>query len=148
MCSRQIDIAEDDHFATVLIGLVDLRSREVTLANAGHPEPLLVTGGEAAYVPTVVGPPLGTWPAAYLTTTVTVAPGSMLLAYTDGLVERRGESLDVGLERLADAVRTADAPGGRTLDGVLDGVLERMVPAASEDDIALLALAWRDDGGT
>jgi serine phosphatase RsbU (regulator of sigma subunit) len=141
MSSRQIDIAEDGHFATVLIGLVDLPTRELTLANAGHPEPLVVSRGEAVYVPTEVGPPLGTAPAQYERTTFTMPPGSMLLAYTDGLIERRDEAIDTGLERLAEAaVTAAERP---TLEGVLDVVLQRMVQQASEDDIALLALAWR-----
>jgi serine phosphatase RsbU (regulator of sigma subunit) len=66
-------------------------------------------------------------------------PGSLLLAYTDGIVERRDEHLDVGLARLAAAVTVLDT---RNLDAGLDEVLRRMVPAASEDDIALLALGW------
>jgi serine phosphatase RsbU (regulator of sigma subunit) len=144
MCARQIDLAEDGHFATVLIGVVDLPSGVVTVANAGHPPPLLVSAGQAVYAPTIVGPPIGTWPAHYETTSFEMTPGCMLLAYTDGLIERRGESLGVGLERLADAA--VRAAGRSTLESTLDGVLELMVQEASEDDIALLALAPRGEG--
>ena len=141
MCARQIDIAEDGHFATVLTGVADLPSGMVTVANAGHPAPLVVTGSQAVYAPTQVGPPLGTWPARYAATSFELARGAVLLAYTDGLIERRGESLDVGLARLADAaVRASDRP---SLEATLDGVLELMVPEASEDDVALLALVLR-----
>ncbi len=43
-----------------------------------------------------------------------MGPEDVLVLYSDGLVERRGESIDVGLARLADAVaRAADEPGGR-----------------------------------
>jgi serine phosphatase RsbU (regulator of sigma subunit) len=141
MCARQIDITDDGHFATVLIGVVDLPSGVVTVANAGHPPPLVVTGAQASYASTLVGPPLGTWAARYETTSFEVPPSSMLLAYTDGLIERRGESLDVGLERLAvAAVRAAGSP---SLDAALDCVLELMVRGASEDDVALLALVPR-----
>ncbi len=139
MCANHIDIVEDDHFATVLVGLVDLPTRRVTLANAGHPEPLVVSEGKAVYASTEVGPPLGTSPARYPTTSFTMQRGSLLLAYTDGIVERRDEHLDVGLARLAAAVTVLDT---RNLDAGLDEVLRRMVPTASEDDIALLALGW------
>jgi serine phosphatase RsbU (regulator of sigma subunit)/type II secretory pathway pseudopilin PulG len=139
MCADHIDIVEDDHFATVLVGLVDLPTRRVTLANAGHPEPLVVSEGKAVYASTEVGPPLGTSPARYRTTSFTMRPGSLLLAYTDGIVERRDEHLDVGLARLAAAVTVLDT---RNLDAGLDEILRRMVPGASEDDIALLALGW------
>ena len=44
MCSRQLDIADDGHFATILVGIGDLSSREITLANAGHMNPLLLSG--------------------------------------------------------------------------------------------------------
>lgn len=140
MCASQIDIEEDGHFATVLVGVVDIPARRVTLANAGHPEPLLISGGRAVYAATAVGPPLGTWPARYATTTVTLEAGSTLLAFTDGLIERRDESLDAGLERLAGAAVTAAGRGG--LEAAVDGVLELMLQQTSEDDIAVLALAW------
>ena len=141
MCSGQLDIIDDGHFATVLIGMVDLTTREVTLVNAGHPEPLVVTAGEVTYARTEVGPPIGTCAATYLSTTFRMEPGSTLLAFTDGLVERRGELLDIGLERLAAAARSATAAD--SLDGMLSSVLAQMAQDTSEDDTALLAFRWR-----
>ncbi len=144
MCAGQVDIVDDGHFATVLIGMIDLLTREVTLVNAGHPEPLVVSDGEAAYARTEVGPPLGTFPAEYASTRFTMAPGSMLLAYTDGLVERRGELLDIGLHRLATSARSAASAD--SLDSVLTSVLADMAQDTSEDDTALLAIMWRRGG--
>jgi len=138
MCSRQLDLAEDGHFATVLIGLADLVTREVVLANAGHLEPLVVRGGVTEYVATKVGLPLGVDPGAYLTTGVVMERGSVLLAFTDGLVERRGESLDDGLDRLARAA--VDPPD--SLDDYLTDLVGRLTGHASEDDLAVLALRW------
>jgi len=138
MCSRQLDLAEDGHFATVLIGLADLVTREVVLANAGHLEPLVVRGGVTEYVATKVGLPLGVDPGAYLTTGVVMERGSVLLAFTDGLVERRGESLDDGLDRLAQAA--ADPPA--SLDDFIGGLVRELTGNASEDDVAVLALRW------
>ncbi len=140
MCSRQLDIDVDGHFATVLVGVGDLGSREITLANAGHMNPLLVTGDETSFVETTVGPPVGIGPSAYAETTVAMAPGSTLLAFTDGLIERRGEDIDRGFERLADAATDL----GPTLEGVLSRLLTTVAEEAAGDDIAILAFRWVD----
>jgi anti-sigma regulatory factor (Ser/Thr protein kinase) len=66
-----------------------------------------------------------------------LAPGSSVLLYTDGLVERPGEHIDTGLEALATGV--LDAP--QDPDGLLDHILETLVPAGgAPDDVALLTL--------
>jgi len=73
---------------------------------------------------------------------VTVDRGATLLLYTDGLVERRGESLDVGLERLR-TVAEGLAAAGADLDELVDGLLARLVDAQGEradDDVALIAV--------
>lgn len=142
MCADQVDVVEDGHFATVLVGVADLRTRTVTLASAGHPDPLLVTEASATYARTEVGPPLGTVAATYPATTFTMPPGSMLLAFTDGLVERRTESIDVGLGRLAEVASAAHGAG--TLDDAIGAILAGMAQEASEDDTAVLAFAWSD----
>ena len=138
MCSRQLDIRSDGHFATVLVGVGDLISRQITLANAGHLNPLLISNTECKYATTNGGLPLGCGPCTYEATSIHVSPGSTFLAFTDGLIERRGESIEVGFERLA---RAATAPY-RTLDGLLSDLLSRMVHSGAEDDIAVLAFRW------
>jgi serine phosphatase RsbU (regulator of sigma subunit) len=62
-----------------------------------------------------------------------------VLLYTDGLVERRGESLDVGLERLRNAAAGVDGSLERLLTEVVDGLNQ----AGSDDDTAILGLRWR-----
>ncbi|MDQ1381549.1 MAG: hypothetical protein QOJ71_2268, partial [Actinomycetota bacterium] len=73
----------------------------------------------------------------YETVTVSVPPGGVLMAYTDGLFERRGESPDVGLARLRDA-----SIGYRSLSELLDGVLHTLTPDGGHDDTAILAVTW------
>jgi serine phosphatase RsbU (regulator of sigma subunit) len=138
MCSGQLDIAEDGHFATILVGVGDLASREITMANAGHLNPLMVSDAGSRFVDTAVGPPIGIGPATYPETTVVMAPGSTLLAFTDGLIERRGEDIDRGFERLADAVTDSDM----TLEAVLARVLATVAEDTAGDDIAILAFRW------
>jgi serine phosphatase RsbU (regulator of sigma subunit) len=86
-----------------------------------------------------VGPPLGVAPSTYSPTTVELASGSALVAFTDGLVERRGESIDRGLDRLVDAA--ADG------SGTVDALVTRLTGAPgtpSSDDVAVLAFRWTE----
>jgi len=136
-CSAQLDIL-DGHFATVLIGSVDVKSQEVTLANAGHFDPLVIDGDGTRFIRTSVGVPLGVAEGSYEQVTVSLAPRSTMVAFTDGLVEHRGESLEVGLKRLQDAVTCIDGP----VDDLLSRVITEMTDDSSEDDIAVLGLRW------
>jgi serine phosphatase RsbU (regulator of sigma subunit) len=138
MCSSQLDIEADGHFATVLLGVCDLETREVTLANAGHLQPMVVSGATTEFVETAMGMPLGFAAGAYPPTTIVMPHASTFVAFTDGLVERRGEGIDAGLQRLADAA-AVPAP---TLEALLDDVVARVVLAETTDDVAILAFRW------
>jgi serine phosphatase RsbU (regulator of sigma subunit) len=139
--SGLLSVGRDGFFATVLCGLADVPTRTVTLANAGHPAPLLLDGDEAIYVDTLVGRPVGVaGQRPYECVTVTIPPRGALLAFTDGLVERRGESLDAGFSRLrAEALSSR----GRGLDEVVEHVIRRLAEDAHDDDTAILGLQWR-----
>ncbi len=110
-------------------------------ANAGHPPPLVVhpdgrvvpvTGLEAELL-------LGVVPDAERTENVLVLDrGTTVLLYTDGLVERRDQSLDDGLHRLVSTVERLAARDG-SLDDLCDAVLAEMVGPRAEDDVAILA---------
>jgi len=135
-----IDVSDSGHFATVLCGVIDVQGHTVTLANAAHPEPLLVGTHRAEFVSTEVGVPIGVGRTKpYLSVTVTVPPAATLLAFTDGLVERRGEVLDVGLERL----REAAARNHVSVDALLLDLAERLRPEGPADDIAILGVKWK-----
>jgi serine phosphatase RsbU (regulator of sigma subunit) len=136
-CSKQLDVT-NGHFATVLIGSVDVARHEITLANAGHLNPLLLTGEERSFIETALGVPLGVSGDSYDSVTISVPPRSSVIAFTDGLIERRGENLDIGLARLAAA---AD-DGTLSLENLLTKVLSDLAYDASEDDIAMLGLRW------
>jgi serine phosphatase RsbU (regulator of sigma subunit) len=139
--SAQFDVAVDDHIVTALVGLGTWRTGEVVVANAGHPLPLLVSSDRTEQVPMPVGPPLGIGASSYDSATFTMPPGSTLIAYTDGLVERRGEDIDIGLQRLADAAdRFRDEP----VSDLLTSVLATLRGSGGHDDIAMLALRRHD----
>lgn len=105
------------------------------MASAGHLPPVLIDRGAGAVIAGIpVGPPLGTGLGGYRTASLPCGPGTVLFMYTDGLVERRDEDIDVSVNRLADL----RLPVGGTLEGLLDEVLDRFGRDAT-DDIAVLA---------
>jgi serine phosphatase RsbU (regulator of sigma subunit) len=76
--------------------------------------------------------------ATYTSTTVTAPAGATLVAYTDGLIERRGEHLDQGLQRLSDAARA----NGHGLDDLLERLLVDVRSEQAKDDSAIVAFRW------
>jgi serine phosphatase RsbU (regulator of sigma subunit) len=132
-------VARDGHFATVLCALLDVGTGRVTVANAGHPAPLLVSPAGSEFVETSIGVPVGVRRGSPYSEVEFMFPrGSTLLVYTDGAVERRGERLDTGMQRLADAASASDG----SLDQMLDAIIGRVLPAGADDDTALLGVRW------
>ncbi|HEY2161099.1 MAG TPA: SpoIIE family protein phosphatase [Solirubrobacteraceae bacterium] len=125
--------------ATVLFLIIDSSAGTVTLASAGHPPPaVLAADGGVRFLRAEQGLPLGVDDDAAANESVhPLAAGDTLLLFTDGLVERRDESIQVGLERLRDALR--DAPAG--VEELCDHVLDRTLgDHPGQDDVALLAV--------
>ena len=139
MAAKEISIDSDGHFATVLVGLVDNEQREITLANAGHLPALFLYDGQGEFVAGPVGVPLGIGAPAYDSMTFSIAPQSTLIAYTDGLIERRGESIEAGMERLRQAASVEAGSAEDLLAHIIDSVLAEQV---SDDDTAMLAIRW------
>jgi phosphoserine phosphatase RsbU/P len=108
----------------------------VRLSTAGHPPPVrLVPGGVAAVTALPADPPLGVGDRRRRrTTTVELPPGAVLAFYTDGLVERRGQLIDVGIGRLADAV-CPDPP-----DELCSKIMGTVGLDEPTDDVALLVV--------
>jgi PAS domain S-box-containing protein len=123
--------------ATVAVVEVDVAAGTLRVASAGHPPALLVgADGTARWLRPGRGVPLGAHDAPHLEeATEPLEPGATLVLYTDGLVEQRGEDLDLGMQRLRDAV--LDGPEG--LDALCDHVLAR-AGADGSDDVTLLVL--------
>ncbi|WP_345381394.1 ATP-binding SpoIIE family protein phosphatase [Pseudonocardia yuanmonensis] len=141
----QVQHFERDVMATVLCAVVEVDQSLAWVSSAGHPPPVRALDGargELVDVPT--DPPIGlTPPRRRRTSSVALPVGSCLVLYTDGLVERRRESLDAGLERLKDAVRPAAA------EDVCVRIMGRLIGSeTSADDVALLVVARPADSGT
>jgi PAS domain S-box-containing protein len=127
-------------FATVCYGVLDPSTGTFEYASAGHPPILLVPpAGEPRWLDGAQSPPLcGEDERPRPQATVTIEPGSMIVCYSDGLIERRGELLTDGLERLRNAARPL-------LELPLADVCDHLVAAlgveqSREDDVAVLAV--------
>jgi len=125
----------DEAGATCVHALYDPASRRCGLTGAGHPSPVLRhPDGTTELIDLPAGPLLGAAPGPYLTVGWQLAPGTILALYTDGLIERPGEDLAIGMSRLTRAL--ADGPG-QSLDELCDSVLAALSPYP-RDDVALL----------
>jgi serine phosphatase RsbU (regulator of sigma subunit) len=109
----------------------------MTLAVAGHPPPVIVTPGRPAFLAEVaVSPPIGTnWGSPRASSTIAIPPESVVAFYTDGLIERRREVLDIGIERLRQAIGLG--PANRVAQDIMRHVLGGIVP---QDDVALVVM--------
>jgi serine phosphatase RsbU (regulator of sigma subunit) len=129
-----------DAIATALFAVLGADGAHLDFTSAGHPPPLVLRpDGSAEFLDGGLSTPLGVLAnGSRPTAGVDLEPGSLLLLYTDGLVERRDASIDVGLQRLVDAARQADRDPERFCDAVVLAMLGSEGPA---DDVALLAVA-------
>ena len=127
------------HSATALYMVVDPERAHVTLSGAGHPPPLVTTeGGAARYVELAGSVPLGAVRIpGYTDVALDLEPGSAVVLYTDGIVERPGDELDARLERLREVTS-----GARPDPHVLcEAIVAAMLPNGSRrDDAAVLAV--------
>ena len=127
---------------TLVYLVVDTVRDELTFLNAGHPPPVMLRADHRAeQLPATQEAPLGLASGPRHPLTVRFGPGDTLMAFTDGLIERREEDIDAGQQRLVDAVPLLD--GGHPLGDVLHRLVERVRDHTRQDDVAAL-VARRD----
>ncbi|MEU9269982.1 SpoIIE family protein phosphatase [Streptomyces sp. NPDC048251] len=125
----------EHYIVTCLYAVYDPRTRQCRIANAGHMPPALAgPGHEPTLLELPPGAPLGVGGVPFETTTVELAPGDLLVLYTDGLVETRLHPID---DRLAVLLSFLDDPG-RPLEELCDLLLYGLRHPDDHDDVALL----------
>ncbi len=123
-------------FATVVCAVFDRETNVVTYARAGHLPPLVVGRHGTTWLDGSPGAPLGADPSAPRANAVHQCEDeAIVVLYSDGLIEHRGESLDVGFARLANA---ATELRGLTVQQMADGLLTMLLPEPSRDDVVLV----------
>ena len=137
---RMLRLIPDGAMATAVCLSFDPYTGDLRYASAGHLPPLTIDGatGEVAVHELGGAPPLGfAAPDSIRDVKVVLATGSSLIAYTDGLIERRTESIDVGIDRVA---RSLAAGSGLPADELAGKVLDDLDDETSDDDVALLVV--------
>ncbi|MFJ4710885.1 SpoIIE family protein phosphatase [Streptomyces sp. NPDC088785] len=133
-----------DRMATCLYAVYDPVSHRITIANAGHPPPVLLhLGGRAEVLRVPPGAPIGVGGVDFEAVELDAPAGATLLLYTDGLVESRLRDVWTGIEqlreRLADTAQLTGPDHPPPLEALCDEVLDMLGPGDRDDDIALLA---------
>ncbi|QNP65069.1 SpoIIE family protein phosphatase [Streptomyces genisteinicus] len=133
-----------DRMATCLYAVYDPVSHRITIANAGHPPPILLhLGGRAEVLRVPPGAPIGVGGVDFEAVELDAPAGATLLLYTDGLVESRLRDVWTGIEQLRERLAaTAQLTGqdhSPPLEALCDDVLDMLGPGDRDDDIALLA---------
>jgi len=133
-----------DRMATCLYAVYDPVSHRITIANAGHPPPVLLhLGGRAEVLKVPSGAPIGVGGVDFEAVELDAPAGATLFLYTDGLVESRLRDVWTGIEQLREKLAaTAQLTGPDhppPLEALCDEVLDMLGPGDRDDDIALLA---------
>ncbi|WP_327390660.1 SpoIIE family protein phosphatase [Streptomyces microflavus] len=133
-----------DRMATCLYAVYDPVAHRITIANAGHPPPVLLhLGGRAEVLRVPPGAPIGVGGVDFEAVELDAPAGATLLLYTDGLVESRLRDVWTGIEQLRERLAaTAQLTGpdhAPPLEALCDDVLDMLGPGDRDDDIALLA---------
>ena len=125
-----------EHTASVIAGNFDPARRTLIWAQAGHPPPVLVRGAWARPLDAPAGILLGAGRSEYALGRLQLRPGDLLLLYSDGLVERRDQDIDEGVDLLVSAVRGITDP-----ERLAAVALDALQPTHTDDDTCLIALA-------
>ncbi|CAN5450894.1 hypothetical protein BH10ACT3_BH10ACT3_01800 [soil metagenome] len=122
--------------ATAVCAIVNRREGTITYSLAGHPPPLVVSAAGTSWRDGARSTPLGVATSTPHTNAVhQLDPADIVVLYSDGLIERRGESLDIGLERLAEM---ATSLLGSTVQQMADGLLQMLLPNDAPDDVVVV----------
>ncbi|MFD9289064.1 SpoIIE family protein phosphatase [Streptomyces sp. NPDC060030] len=133
-----------DRMATCLYAVYDPVAHRITIANAGHPPPVLLhLGGRAEVLRVPPGAPIGVGGVDFEAVELDAPAGATLLLYTDGLVESRLRDVWTGIEilreRLATTAQLTGPDHSPPLEALCDDVLDMLGPGDRDDGIALLA---------
>lgn len=142
--ARFADLVGLERMATVVLAVLDPYSGELTVASAGHPQPIVISrSGSAAVMTFPSDPPVGVGSGPYRQYTTVLEQAATVMVYTDGLVEGRAVGIDESLRHL---LATVQAVG--TDPEAICGAIEQLALAEGghTDDVAVLAFQWLTEG--
>jgi serine phosphatase RsbU (regulator of sigma subunit) len=131
-----------EQMVTLLYAVADPAAGELLVGNAGHPPPLVLhASGEVTQLPFADGAPLGVGGFERSRISVPFTDGDTVIAFTDGLIERRYEDITDGQQRL---VRAVSGLAGKKLTRTLPALVDAVSDPSRDDDVAVLAARHRD----
>ena len=134
----------EEMFTTLFCGVLDVASGTMTYCNCGHNPPLVLRKGGEAFEPLRnCGPPLGMFDdMSYAPRSIALAPGDMVLLYTDGVTEAEdAQSAQFGMKRLEEAIlEMRGEPAHSAVEHVIKRVAEFVKGAPQSDDITCVAV--------
>jgi serine phosphatase RsbU (regulator of sigma subunit) len=137
-------------FATMSVAVLNPADSSVTYASAGHP-PMLIrhaVDGQVSRLEAATGPALGAFDGVcYAVGSAVLGPDDVLLMYTDGLIERRGEDIDDGIGRLVQQLGGWPALPGAPLASLCGQLTAALTEQAHYDDVCVLAVRHTQDVG-
>lgn len=141
---RYVAEIEGTYFATATYVVIDPAKRQLRYSTAGHPPPLMrQKDGSTVRLEAARGAPLGVAATPRTEAVAPIVPGCIVVLYTDGLVERRNETIDEGIARLEAAlVSHRDDDIDRLCASMIDNALEG---TRQRDDIAILCAEFVPD---
>ncbi len=129
-----------DLTATCLFAVYDPVTRCCTLARSRPPAPAVMTpGSDPEYLDLPAGPPLGVGGVPFEERQIELPENSLLVMFTDGLVESRDRDIDAGLTAMLKAL--SQNSGQLSLETVCDRLTQRLIPGPAADDDAALLIA-------
>ncbi|HEY6796160.1 MAG TPA: SpoIIE family protein phosphatase [Kineosporiaceae bacterium] len=147
-----VGLLDEIELVTVVHGQLDALTGVLSYSSAGHLPLISISPGHPAVpLPTAGGPPIGAltdYP--FEQDTMRIEPGGRLVGYTDGLIERRGVSLDDALQSLVDRLGRLEPSMVRDVDTLADAVLAEAPASETIDDLAVIVVGLepppREDG--
>lgn len=139
--NRSLAHFDSGYIATAAIAWVDTAAGTLEWRLAGHVPPVLRTDDGTCLLSGAHHPPIGTDTEPREQQSISFPTGSLLVLYTDGLVERRDEDIDVGFERLRSLVE--QLPPECTAAEALAAIMRGLRMAEAEDDVAIVVVRNR-----
>jgi serine phosphatase RsbU (regulator of sigma subunit) len=136
--------SNEDHYFTMIYGLLDIRTRQLRFTVAGHPAPILVSKGNQPYRLNACGLPIGMIPEAeYSESVIELKPGDCLYLHSDGLTEEvNAQKEEFGDERLLAAISDGQA---LSLHNSVESMVQKVIAWRGEehlrDDVSVLAVS-------
>lgn len=125
-----------EQLVTLVYMVLNPRTDELVVANAGHPPPVILRADRSTeQLPLADGAPLGAGPQRRRQVRVPLRAGDTLLAFSDGLIERRDEDIDRGLQRVHDGLSRLV---GADLSASLTDLVRTLREPSQDDDVAAL----------